>query len=143
MYILDANILIYAYNPSSSESAKCAAWLIDKFNNSPAVGIPWVTINAFIRITTNHRAFLNPLSTKEAVDIISEILSLPSVMTPKENQDFWEIYSNQLKTNQVSGPLISDTYLAALSILHGATLVSTDKDFLRFSEIKLENPLET
>lgn len=143
MYILDANILIYAYNPKSSESAKCTSWLTDKLNNFPAVGIPWVTINAFIRITTNHRAFINPLSIKEATDIITEILSLPSVINPKENQDFWGIYSNQLTVNKVTGPLVSDAYLAALSILHGATLVSTDKDFLRFRDVKLENPLET
>lgn len=142
MYLLDANILIYSYNPSSENHPKCAAWLTEKLNGTTPVGIPWVTINAFIRISTNHRAFTNPLSTKEVVDIVSEILNLESVFTPKEDHDLWEIYSSQLKNNQVSGPLVSDAYLASLSLLHGATLVSTDKDFLRFRDIKLENPLE-
>ena len=42
---------------------------------------------------------------------------------------------------EVSGDLVSDAALAALAIEHGATMVSTDRDFRRFDGIRLLNPV--
>jgi uncharacterized protein len=41
---------------------------------------------------------------------------------------------------QVSGPLVTDTALAALALEHGATLCSADRDFRRFGGLKLLDP---
>jgi uncharacterized protein len=35
-----------------------------------------------------------------------------------------------------------DAHLAALTIEHGATLCTTDRDFARFSDLRWMNPLE-
>jgi len=47
-----------------------------------------------------------------------------------------------LPAAQVSGPLVMDGHLAALAIEHGATLYTNDKDFARFSGVRLRNPLQ-
>ena len=42
-----------------------------------------------------------------------------------------------------TGPLVTDAALAALSIEHGATLHTTDRDFRRFANLRWTNPLES
>jgi uncharacterized protein len=42
---------------------------------------------------------------------------------------------------QASGPLVSDAHLAALAVEHGATLVTNDRDFARFPDVKVDYPL--
>jgi hypothetical protein len=53
---------------------------------------------------------------------------------------FWSIFVEQVKRAQVLGPLATDAALAALAIEFGATLCSTDRDFLRFEGLKLVDP---
>ncbi len=42
---------------------------------------------------------------------------------------------------QTKAALMMDAHLAALAIEHGATLATTDRDFLKFSNLKMINPL--
>ena len=51
-----------------------------------------------------------------------------------------EIFRQLLVEAQVSGPLVMDAFLAALALENGATLVTTDRDFARFPNLKLRNP---
>ena len=53
----------------------------------------------------------------------------------------WPILSKLLKDGQAYGTLVMDAHLAALAIEHGAKLFSTDKDFSRFDELEVINPL--
>jgi predicted nucleic acid-binding protein len=41
----------------------------------------------------------------------------------------------------LTGPLVSDAHLAALAIEHGATLITSDRDFARFPDLRVEYPL--
>jgi len=43
---------------------------------------------------------------------------------------------------QAMGPLLTDASLAAIAMENAATLVSTDRDFARFSGLKWVNPLD-
>ncbi|HEX7499240.1 MAG TPA: PIN domain-containing protein [Polyangia bacterium] len=37
--------------------------------------------------------------------------------------------------------MVSDAHLAALAIEHGATLITNDRDFARFGDLRVEYPL--
>ena len=95
---------------------------------------------AFLRIGTNHRAFPNPFSRREATKIVSFWLVHPSVVIIESGERFWEILNDLIDTAQVSGPLMTDASLAALAIEHGATVCTTDRDFARFSALKTVDP---
>ena len=67
-------------------------------------------------------------------------LAPPQVVVVAPGESFWSIFVEQVKRAQVLGPLVTDAALAALAIESGATLCSTDRDFLRFEGLKLVDP---
>lgn len=141
MIILDANVLLYAYNPSSEHHARCRAWLESALNDAEQVGLPWQTVLAFVRIATNPRVFQRPLGIAAAVAIVEEWLACPAVILVGPSDGYWSLLKEQLVDAQVSGPLVTDAALAALAIEQGARLCTTDRDFRRFLGLKLIDPL--
>jgi uncharacterized protein len=140
--LLDANILLYAYDSSSPHHGACSSWLEETFNSGETVALPWQTILAFVRIASNPKATRRPLSGAAACEIAASWLSLPSVSVVDHGEQFWEIFRGHVSEAQVSGPLVTDAALAALALENGATLCSTDRDFRRFKKLQLLDPLE-
>jgi len=143
LILIDANLLLYAYNASSERHALARPWLEKTLAGVEQVRMAWVTLLAFIRISTNSRAFPQPFTADEATAIVSEWFKQPTVMMLDPSERHWEILEDLLTTTQALGPLVMDAHLAALAIEHGATLYSTDLDFRRFTGLKLKNPLRT
>jgi toxin-antitoxin system PIN domain toxin len=142
MRLLDANILLYAYDTSSTHHETCRAWLEFNFNADETIALPWQTLLAFVRISTNPRAVRNPLSSAQACSIVDTWLKRPNVVVVNAADRFWNILRQQILDAQVSGPLVTDAALAALAIEQGATLCSTDRDFRRFQGLKLVDPIQ-
>jgi uncharacterized protein len=138
--LLDANILLYAYDSESTQHFACRTWLEAVFNDEETIALPWQTILAFVRIATNPRAVQRPLTGAEACGIVDSWRQRPNVVVLEAGERFWEIFQAQMVEAQVTGPLVTDTALAALALEHGATLCSTDRDFRRFRALKLLDP---
>lgn len=141
MILVDANILLYAYNASSEKHAAARRWLEETLSGSEPVGLAWVTVLAFLRIATNPRAFPRRLSPKEAADTVSAWFDQPTVTVLNPGERHWEIFANLLKASQACGPLVMDAHLGALALECGATLVTTDKDFRRFEKLRVQFPV--
>ncbi len=142
MLLIDANLLIYAYNTESAEHVAAKEWFEDVMSGNEAVALPWQSILAFLRITTHQRIFERPLSMDQAREFVASWLERPHVHPVDAGADFFAILSTLLASAQIKGPLVSDAALAALAIEHGATLLSTDRDFARFPGLKWINPLK-
>jgi toxin-antitoxin system PIN domain toxin len=140
--LLDANILLYAYDSSSSHHATCRAWLEATLNAEETVALPWQTTLAFVRIATNPRATRRPLSARAACAIVESWLTRPNVAVVGPGERFWEIFRTQVGEAQCSGPLVTDTALAAVALEIGAVLCSTDRDFRRFKDLRVLDPLQ-
>lgn len=140
MILVDANVLLYAYQPRSEHHEPCRSWVEKAFSGEEPVCIAWVTLLAFIRISTNPRIFEAPLSAAEAIAIVSSWLARPAVSILEAGEQCWEILRALLVEAQISGPLVMDAFLAALALESGATLVTTDRDFSRFPKLRLSNP---
>jgi len=140
--ILDANLLLYAYNASSDQHDSARRWLERTLAAPLPVGLPWATILAFLRIGTNPRAFPSPLGIEEATAIVSDWLAHPTVAVVEPGERHWEILRQLLLTVQARGPRVADAHLAALTLEHGATLCTSDRDFRLFPELRIENPLD-
>lgn len=142
MILIDANLLLYAYNPNAQQHAASRAWLERALSGADFVGFAWLTLWAFLRIGTNPRVFERPLTGDEARSAVSSWLDQPTsgILDPGERH--WEILQQLMRAGQAVGPLTMDAALAALAIEHGATLHTTDRDFARFPGLKWTNPLE-
>jgi toxin-antitoxin system PIN domain toxin len=143
MILIDANLLLHAYNPRSAAHVASRDWLEEVLSGHPPVRFAWVTLWAFLRISTNPRVFERPLSMAEATAIVSAWLAQPAAGILEPGERHWEILQTLSRQGQVSGPLVMDAALAAIAIEHGATLQTTDRDFARFPGVKWINPLES
>jgi hypothetical protein len=140
--LLDANLLIYAYDSVAAEHVRARSWLERRFSSSEVVGLSWITILAFLRIVTSRRYESDPMSTEEAASVVTGWIALRNVALVSPTEQHWTILRDLLPKSQARGPLIMDAHLAALAIEHSATLCTNDRDFLRFPGLKVEFPLQ-
>jgi toxin-antitoxin system PIN domain toxin len=142
MILVDANLLLYAYDSAAPEHPKARDWLEGVLAKPEPVLFPWQSIHAFLRIATNPRAWKAPLTIEEARAIVEEWLSLPNVVTPSPGERHWDILRELVADSQCRGPLVADAVLAALATEHGAELCTNDRDFSRFPNLRVVNPLQ-
>ena len=140
MIVLDVNILLYAYGGPSPQHGKARACVEELFSGAEPVGLPWQTIAAFLRISTNSRlAGSRPVA--EAAHEIEDWLKQPCVRVLVPGEDHWVILRRMVVEGQASGPLVSDAQIAALTIEYGGVLYTTDRDLARFPGLRWTNPL--
>lgn len=139
--LTDVNLLLYAYNTGAPQYSVARKWLEKSITGTDLFALSWQTIMGFIRIGTDHRALQRPFSLEEAAQIVNEWLGQESVTILVPGSKHWSILTEFLVNGQARGPLAMDAHLAALSVEHGATLCTTDKDFSRFKALKTFNPL--
>lgn len=77
MMLVDANLLIYAYDPRSVHHEASRKWLEARLTGSQLVRFAWLTLWAFLRISTNPSVFERPLSMAEAEALVSSWLAQP------------------------------------------------------------------
>ena len=142
MIMVDANILLYAYDANSSRHATARKWLQEAFSTGEPVRLAWVVILAFLRLTTQPAILARPLSLDEAIAIVQEWLNSPNVGIAAPTARHWEILRTILPAGQAKGRLVTDAPLAALAIEHGAVLYTNDRGFTRFPGLKWSNPLD-
>lgn len=140
MMLVDANVLLYAYQPRALHHDRCRVWIEEAFSGDEPVCIAWVTVLAFLRIATHPRIFETPLTTGEAVAVVSSWLGRDAVAVLEAGERCWEILRTLVVDAQASGPLVMDAFLAALALENGATLVTTDRDFARFPKLRRVDP---
>jgi toxin-antitoxin system PIN domain toxin len=139
--LIDANLLLYAHNPRATQHDASRTWLQSVLSGTELVRFAWLTIWAFLRISTSPRVFEHPLSMVEAEALVSSWLAQPAVGTVEPGERHWEILRSLTQSGQTAGGLVMDAALAAIAIEHGATLFTTDRDFARFAGLKSSNPL--
>lgn len=140
MRLLDLNLLLYAMDTSSPLHDSARAWLENALSGPATVALPWAVLLGFIRISTRPRIFTSPLAPDEAMDVVDGWLAQPSVTVVHPTDRHAAVMRSLLSPLGTAGNLTSDAHLAALAIEHGATLVSTDMDFSRFSGVRWEHP---
>jgi toxin-antitoxin system PIN domain toxin len=138
--LVDVNLLVYAKMGSMKEHEEAKAWLEARLSEVPGVGLPWSSLLAFLRLSTNHRIFERPLPMEDAWEQVGEWLALPNVFTPEPAGRYAEILSVVMRDVD-RAEHVPDAHLTALAIEYGLTLQTTERGFARFRGLKWENPL--
>lgn len=139
--LIDANLLLFAEDSSSSDHERAGAFLTKALNGPVRVGLAWSSLEAFLRIRTNPRAYAQPLSPKQAWARVNDWLRAPAAWVPLPTPAHAEVLGGLIDRYQLRGNLIPDASLAALAIEHGLAVYSSDTDFARFDEVRWINPL--
>lgn len=142
MKLVDANLLIYAVNRDAPHHRTARRWFERAVSDSESIGIAWIVMLAFLRITTRPGILQHPLEQEAAIGYVDEWLALPNVELVVPGDAHWRILSSLLRSSGTLGNLTSDAHLAALALEVGADIYSADYDFQRFQGINHVNPLQ-
>jgi uncharacterized protein len=139
--VIDSNVLIYAVDVVAPQHDRCVRWLENALNGTEDIAFNWVAISGFVRVTTHPKILTHPLSTQEALDHVDHWLAEHTVRIVEPIGEYWNVVKELLSAAGRGGNLVTDAHLAALAIVHNATVVSCDGDFAQFPRLKWENPL--
>lgn len=140
MTVVDANVLLYAVDEEATHHELARSWLLGALRSTETVVLPWVSLLAFLRISTNSRIYPTPLTVDEASEIVDAWLSRPNVIPATGGRDHWGILRRLLKTTGAGGNLATDAHIAAFALEMGATVTTFDNDFGRFPGVEWHLP---
>lgn len=140
MRIVDANVLLYAVNSDSEHHEASRRWLDGALSGADTVGLAWVPLLAFVRLTTKVGLFPAPLTPAEATRRVVEWCGAPSSTLVHPTPRHPNVLAELLEQVGAGGNLVNDAHLAALAIEHRAVIVSYENDFGRFPGVRWESP---
>jgi toxin-antitoxin system PIN domain toxin len=133
-------VLVYAVDTASVHHEESLGWLEHALSGAEAVGLSWVALLAFIRVTTNRAIYPNALSVDDATSQVQSWLGAPAAVVAEPTARHAEVLRGLLLESGTAGNLTTDAHLAALAIEHGADLVSYNRDFGRFRGLRHRLP---
>lgn len=141
MYLVDANILVYAADSGSEHHDAARDWLDEQTAGLPqSVGLPWPSLLAYLRLVTNPRMYSPPADPADAWQRVEDWLSRPASWVPVPGAGHQRALGEIVQGSRPTGNLVPDAHLAALAREHGLAVVSTDSDFAKFTGVSWVNP---
>jgi predicted nucleic acid-binding protein len=99
-------------------------------------------LHEFLAIVTNRRIYDPPTAITVALDYVDALLQSPSLVLLAETDMHWRTLRPLIAAGQITGGRVHDARIAALCIQHAVSeLWSADRDFSRFPELTVVNPL--
>jgi toxin-antitoxin system PIN domain toxin len=138
--LVDANLLVYAAHDETPSHAMARGWLEERLGGTEPVGLPWVALLAFARLSCMPTVLERPLTPGAAWAAVTDWLAQPPAWVPEATPRHADIVGRLLE-RETRADLVPDAHLAALAIEHGLTLCSADRDFGRFEGLRWENPV--
>jgi uncharacterized protein len=143
MTLVDLTLLMTAVNSRAPMHKAARAWWEEKLNSAEEIGLSWLVVLGFIRLTTNEKIMPEPLLLADAVAMVDEWLRRPNVKLVQVTAQHWNILQNMLHAVGHGAALTMDAHLACLAIEHDAEIATADEDFSHFPGLKWRNPLKT
>lgn len=141
MRAFDTNVLVYATVVSSPQHAIALRVLTDSAESRRPWAIAWPSVYEFLRVVTHPRVLHPPMPMAAAAGVIRTLCSSPSLVLLSETPRHTEVMTELLEASGATGNLVHDAHIAALCLEHGVTeLVTADRDFSRFPQLKIHNP---
>jgi toxin-antitoxin system PIN domain toxin len=137
----DVNLLVYAINRTSPHHARARPWLDELLSGAEPVGLAWMVLVAFVRLSTRPQLSATPLSPTQAFDVVEGWLAQPCAVIVHPTERHYAVLRGLLEPLGTAGNLTNDAHLAALAIEHGGEVCSADIDFARFRGLRWSNPL--
>jgi predicted nucleic acid-binding protein len=138
LILVDSNILIYSLDDKSPKCEAARGFLERK---SLKLVLCHQALLETYRVVT-HRIFPNPYTPREAFISLASISKQRVVVYPRKTT--FKITQKLTLKHKISSNKVFDVYLTATAIDWGIKYIATDneRDFKKFSEIKVLNPFK-
>jgi toxin-antitoxin system PIN domain toxin len=139
---VDTNVLVYAHREDSSFHETAFSCMASLIGGRAAWAIPWPCLYEFLAVVTRPRIYDPPTPLASAFDQVDAWLETPTLVLLSEGEQHWPGLRATIAAGQVTGGRVHDARIASLCLQHGVQeLWSADRDFSRFPELKVVNPL--
>jgi toxin-antitoxin system PIN domain toxin len=119
---------------------RCRDWLLAAYAGDESFGICPPVLIGLVRILTHPRVFRPPDTHDQAFAFVGSLVTHPNALLLNPGRDHLALFEGLCREADAHGDLATDAYLAALALETGAVLVSADRDFARFSGLRLREP---
>lgn len=141
MRLLDVNVLVYAFRVDAPEHPAYRDWLARLVGSDEAYAVSDHILSGFLRVVTHPRVFRTPTPLELALAFADAFRHGPNAVPVVPGGRHWGIFSRLCRDGAARGNLIPDAWLAALAIESGCELVTADRDFARFADLRWRHPL--
>jgi uncharacterized protein len=139
---VDTNILVYAHRRDSEWHEAAASCVRELAEGAASWALLWPCLHEFFSIATHERIYSPASTASKALEQIEAWISSPSVVLLAETAGYLDVLARLIEKSKISGPKVHDGRIAALCLHHGVReLLSADRDFSRFGDLKTRNPL--
>jgi uncharacterized protein len=139
-WVLDVNVLIYAYLGQTRPQQRCKTWLEKSLQASKmSLWLPTVTKLGFVRLLGSGVITQQPVPFALLHDYLEllEQLGARETIVGTNHPTFWRVTTSLI---QPKGNDVTDSHMAATAMELNATLVTCDKGFGRFTGLKVFDP---
>jgi uncharacterized protein len=143
-FAVDTNLLLYAVNEESLFHRAAKEFIDRRAESGEQWCMPWPVASAFVRISTHAAILPHPLTPAQALSVMDQILELPHVvLAGGDDPGFWKVFRHEIASLHLRGNAVTDALIVAILRFHGvSTIYSKDKDFLRFTGLRVIDPLK-
>ena len=142
-YSIDVNLLLYGSDASSPFHSRARTFLETCAGKDEPLYLCYLTLMAYIRMSTHPRIFTNALTPAEAIGNVQALAQLPHVRLIGERDGFLDVYREVTKKVAVRANLVPDAHLASILRQNGVSTLYTANvdDFRRLGFPDVRNPL--
>ncbi len=142
MIALDTNILVHAHRKDASLHAEAKGCVRELAEAAAPWCICFHSLIEFYGIVSHSKIWELASTPQQAADQIAAWRESPSLRILTELPEHIDQVMTLAETGKVTGPMIHDARIAACCVTHGVNLLWTlDRDFSRFPQLQVRNPL--
>jgi toxin-antitoxin system PIN domain toxin len=138
---VDTNVLVYASRTETEFHEHAARLITQLAEGERPWAIPWPCVYEYLRVVTHPRLFKPPSTQAEAISRLTMLSGSPSLTFIGSGPLHFSALVDAAEQSGARGNLFFDVHIAALCREHGVSEILTmDRDFSRFSGIKVRRP---
>lgn len=135
MNLPDVNILVALYRPDHVHHEPASEWWESSAHETFTV--PDAAWSGFIRTATNRRIWADPASASEAWDFARSVMEQSTHRSFPSDAGVLAHFERLCREVNAHANLVSDAYLAASAVAVGGTVVTFDRDFRKFDDLRV------
>lgn len=142
MIAIDTNLLVYAHRPEMPFHERAREVLSGAVAGAEPVSVPWPCVHEFLAVVSNPRIFRDPTPVGVALDAVSRLLGSLDGGFLAEGEGYLGVLDRTARAAHLQGAVVHDARIAAICLYHGVRVLwSADRDFSRFPDLAVTNPL--
>jgi len=141
--LLDVNVILGAHRDDHPQFAPARDYVDRLLGSGEQFSVTDLVAGSFVRLATNRRIFLTPTALDGAFAYLRALRGQPGHLTVTPGPDHLLRFERLCRSSDATGDLTPDAQLAAIAVEHGAEIVSFDRDFSRFAELRWSRPQDS